>query len=144
MSNYLNPKFKFNLSLVAENFYLNEEFNKVKKIITNFDKKDEFYYWFRLKKEAQIIVEEQGYENAIKFIKVKFDQIQNPNLKMIFDVANFYKNSKKYEKAIEYYSQIIITLDDQSELRADLFYRRGGATRGWEIIKKQTKIYLIL
>jgi tetratricopeptide (TPR) repeat protein len=113
--------------LVAENFYLNEEFNKVRKIITKFNKKDEFYYWFRLKKEAQIIVEEQDYDNAIKFITAKFNQIDNPNLKMQFDIANFYKNSKNYEKAIEYYSQIIETLDDQSELRADLFYRRGGS-----------------
>ena len=127
LSNYLNPKFEFNLSLVIENYYLNEEFNKVKKILTKFNKKDEFYYWYRIKKEAQIIVEEQDYENAIKFIKVKFNQIDNPNLKMIFDVANFYKNSKNYEKAIEYYSQIIETLDDQSELKADLFYRRGGS-----------------
>ena len=46
---------------------------------------------------------------------------------MIFDVANFYKNSKNYEKAIEYYSKIIETLDEQSELRADLYYRRGGS-----------------
>jgi tetratricopeptide (TPR) repeat protein len=127
LSNYLNPKFEFNLSLVIENYYLNEEFNKVKKILTKFNKKDEFYYWYRIKKEAQIIVEEQDYENAIKFINVKFNQIDNPNLKMIFDVANFYKNSKNYEKAIEYYSQIIATLDDQSELRSDLFYRRGGS-----------------
>ena len=127
LSNYLNPKFEFNLSLVAENYYLNEEFNKVRKIITKFNKKDEFYYWFRLKKEAQIIVEEQDYDNAIKFITAKFNQIDNPNLKMQFDIANFYKNSKNYEKAIEYYSQIILSLDDQSELRADLFYRRGGS-----------------
>ncbi len=127
LSNYLNPKFEFNLSLVAENYYLNQEFNKVRKIITKFNKKDEFYYWFRLKKEAQIIVEEQDYDNAIKFITAKFNQIDNQNLKMQFDIANFYKNSKNYEKAIEYYSQIILSLDDQSELRADLFYRRGGS-----------------
>ncbi len=127
LSNYLNPKFEFNLSLVAENFYLNEEFNKVKKILTKFSKKDEFYYWFRLKKETQIIVEEQDYKNAIKFIELKFNQINNPNLKMKFDVANFYRNSKNYEKAIEYYSEIITTLDTQSELKADLFYRRGGS-----------------
>ncbi|MDC3125413.1 tetratricopeptide repeat protein [Candidatus Pelagibacter sp.] len=127
LSNYLNPKFEFNLSLIAENYYLNEEFNKVKEIIVKFSKQEKFYYWFRLKKEAQIIVKEQDYENAIKFINVKFSQIDNPNLKMIFDVANFYKNSKNYEKAIEYYSQIITILDDQSEVRADLFYRRGGS-----------------
>ncbi|MDC3175159.1 hypothetical protein OA845_01415 [Candidatus Pelagibacter sp.] len=136
LSNYLNPKFEFNLSLVIENYYLNDEFNKVKKILTKFNKKDEFYYWYRIKKEAQIIVEEQDYVNAIKFIKVKFDQIDNPNLKMIFDVANFYKNSKNYEKAIEYYSQIITTLDDQSALRADLFYRRGGSYERLKDYKK--------
>ena len=101
LSNYLNPKFEFNLSLVIENYYLNEEFNKVKKILTKFNKKDEFYYWYRIKKEAQIIVEEQNYENAIKFIHVKFNQIDNPNLKMIFDVANFHKKSKKHEKAMQ-------------------------------------------
>jgi len=31
LSNYLNPKFEFNLSLVVENFYLNDEFSKVKR-----------------------------------------------------------------------------------------------------------------
>ena len=31
LSIYLNPKFKFNLSLVAENFYADGEYNKVKK-----------------------------------------------------------------------------------------------------------------
>ena len=139
LSNYLNPKFEFNLSLVAENFYLNKEFNKVKKIIIKFKKKDEFYYWFRLKKEAQIIVKEQDYENAIKFIDEKFNKISNPNLKMIFDVANFYKNSKNYQKAIEYYSQIIETLDHQSELKADLFYRRGGSYERLGDYKKSDK-----
>ena len=44
---------------------------------------------------------------------------------MLFDIANFYKNSKNYEKAIEYYSQIISTLDDSSEIKTDLLYRRG-------------------
>ena len=84
LSNYLNPKFILNSSLVAENFYLNKEYQKAKKILKNFDKKFEFYYWFRIKKEAQIIVEQQDYENAIQFINVKFSQIDNPNLKMIF------------------------------------------------------------
>ena len=82
LSNYLNPKFKFNLSLVAENFYLNKEYNKVKKILKNFDKDDEFYYWFRVKKEAQIIIKEQGYEEGIDFISSKFNNIDDPNLKV--------------------------------------------------------------
>ena len=127
LSNYLNPKFKFNLSLVAENFYLNKEYNKVKKILKNFDKDDEFYYWFRVKKEAQIIIKEQGYEEGIDFISSKFYNINDPSLRMVFDIANFYKNSKKYEKAISYYTQIISDLEGDTDIKSDLLYRRGGS-----------------
>ena len=127
LSNYLNPKFKFNLSLVAENFYLNNEYDKVKKILKDFDKDDEFYYWFRVKKEAQIIIKEQGYEEGIDFISSKFNNINDPNLRMVFDIANFYKNSKKYEKAINYYTQIISDLEGDTDIKSDLLYRRGGS-----------------
>ena len=127
LSNYLNPKFKFNLSLVAENFYLNKEYNKVKKILKNFDKDDEFYYWFRVKKEAQIIIKEQGYEEGIDFISSKINNINDPNLRMVFDIANFYKSSGDFKKAIEYYSKIINTFKNNSEVKADLLYRRGAS-----------------
>ena len=127
LSSYLNPKFKFNLTLLAENFYLNNEYKKVKTVLKQFDKKDEFYYWFRVKKEAQIIIKEQGYDDGINFISTKFNNISDPNLKMVFDVANFYKNSKKYEEAIDYYTQIISTLDNNSEVKSDILYRRGGS-----------------
>ena len=127
LSNYLNPKFILNSSLVAENFYFNQEYDKAKKVLKNFDKKYEFYYWFRIKKEAQIIIKEQGYDYGINFISKKFNKIKNPNLRMIFDIANFYKNSKKYEKAIKNYTQIISSLSEDSEIKSDVLYRRGGS-----------------
>ena len=127
LSNYLNPKFKFNLSLVAENFYLNEEFNKVKKILNNFNKDDEFYYWFKVKTETKIIIEKNNYERGIKYLESKFEKIEEPNIKMKFDLANFYKNAKNYKKAIEGYSQIISTIDENSIIKSDILYRRGGS-----------------
>jgi tetratricopeptide (TPR) repeat protein len=127
LSNYLNSKFILNSSLVAENFYFNQEYDKAKKVLKKFNKKYEFYYWFRVKKEAQIIIKEQGYDDGIDFIVKKFNKIKNPNLRMIFDIANFYKNSKKYEKAIKNYTQIISSLSDDSEIKSDLLYRRGGS-----------------
>ncbi|MDA9643870.1 hypothetical protein N9S90_01710 [Candidatus Pelagibacter sp.] len=127
LSSYLNPKFKFNLSLVAKNFYLNKEYDKVEKVLKNFDQNDEFYYWFRVKKEAQIIIKEQGYEYGIDFISSKFNKIDDPSLRIVFDIANFYKNSKEYEKAIDYYTQIISSLDNESIIKSDLLYRRGGS-----------------
>ena len=127
LSSYLNPKFTFNLSLVAENFYLNKEYDKVKTVLKNFNKDNEFYYWFRIKKETQIIIKEKGYEDGINFISSKFNKIDDPNLKIVFDVANFYKNSKKYEKAIDYYTQIISSLSNETDIKSDLLYRRGGS-----------------
>ena len=127
LSNYLNPKFTLNSSLVAENFYLNGEYEKTKKVLKNFDSNYEFYYWFRVKKEAQIIVKKLGYEEGIDFISSKFNKIKNPNVRMVFDVANFYKNSKKYETAIKYYTEIISSLNINSGIKSDLLYRRGGS-----------------
>ena len=127
LSNYLNPKFVFNLSLVAENLYLNGNYEKSKIILKNFDKNQDFYYWFRSKKEAQIITKTRSRKEALNYITSKFNKIENPNNKFIFDIANFYKNSKQYEKAIEYYSSIIDKLEDDSEIKGDLLYRRGGS-----------------
>ena len=127
LANYLNPKFFLNISLLAENFYLNQEYEKVKKVLKIFDKKYEFYYWFRVKKETQIIINENGYEEGIDYISSKFKNLNEPNLKMVFDIANFYKNSKNYENAIKHYTEIITSLSDESEIKSDLLYRRGGS-----------------
>ena len=127
LSIYLNSKFEFNLSLVAENFFADGEYNKVKKIVRKFKETDEFYYWFRVKKEAQIIVKEQNYEKGTSYIESKFKNIKKPNPKIIFDLANFYKNSKNYELAIHYYSRLISSLEDTSVIKSDILYRRGGS-----------------
>ena len=136
LSNYLNPKFIFNLSLVAENYYLNEDYDKAKKILKKITKSEDFYYWYRLKKEAQIIAKQRNDQESLNYIISNFKKIDQPNEKILFDVANFYKNSKKYEEAIEYYSKIIDNLDDNSEIKADLLYRRGGS---YERIKNYKK-----
>jgi len=127
LSIYLNPKFKFNYSLLAENFYTNEQYDEAKKILINFNENDEFYYWYRIKKEADIIAKQINKDEGLNYISSKFEKIINPNFKMLFDMGNFYKNSKKYSKAIEYYSKIISTLDDTSYTKADLLLRRGGS-----------------
>ncbi len=127
LSNYLNPKFVFNLSLIAENFYINENYEKSKTVLKNFDKNQDFYYWYRSKKEAQIISKTRDNKEALNYITSKFNKINNPNNKFVFDVANFYKNAKEYDKAIKYYSIIIDKLDDDDQIKADLLYRRGGS-----------------
>ena len=127
LSNHINPKFVFNLSLVAENLYLNENYEKSRIILKNFNKDQDFYYWYRSKKEAQIISKTRNKKEALNYITSKFEKIKDPNNKFIFDVANFYKNSKEYDQAIKHYSLIINSLPKNAEIKSDLLYRRGAS-----------------
>ena len=127
LSNYLNPKFHYNLSLIAENQYSIGEFGRVKKILRKFKKEDDFYYWYRLKKEAQMISKDIGQKESLKFIKSNFEKIKKPNEKIIFDIANFYRNAKEYEQAVKYYTIVLGIVGDDLEIKSDLFYRRGAS-----------------
>ena len=44
---------------------------------------------------------------------------------MIFDMANFNKNATKYKVAIEYYDKILSKININSDLYAEILYRRG-------------------
>ena len=50
LSNYLNPKFYFNLSLLAENYHLNNNLEFAKKILNELSNEEEVYHWFKTKK----------------------------------------------------------------------------------------------
>ncbi len=136
LSNFLNPKFKFNLSLVAENHYLNKDYDKAKKVLKKFTEEEDFYYWYRLKKEAEIIEKQRNIQESINYITSNYNKIDNPNIKILFDIANFYKKSKNYEEAINFYTKIIKNLDDNVDIKSDILYRRGGS---YERIKNYEK-----
>ena len=127
ISNYLNPKFYFNLSLLAEDYFVNSNFDLAKKALEKFDEEDEIYNWYKIKKKAQIIAKQQNENQSLKFVEKKLLEFKNPSTRIIFDMANIYKNYKKYEKAIEYYSIVLSQIDENSETYADILYRRGGS-----------------
>ena len=127
ISNYLNPKFYFNLSLLAENYFVNSNFDLAKKVLEKFDEEDEIYNWYKIKKEAQIIAKQKNKNLSLKFVEKKLLEFKNPSTRIIFDMANMYKNYKKYEKAIEYYSIVLSQIEENSEAYADILYRRGGS-----------------
>ena len=127
ISNYLNPKFYFNLSLLAEDYFVNSNFDLAKKALEKFDEEDEIYNWYKIKKKAQIIAKQQNENQSLKFVEKKLLEFKNPSTRIIFDMANIYKNYKKYEKAIEYYSIVLSQIDENSVTYADILYRRGGS-----------------
>ena len=127
ISDYLNPKFRYNKTLLADNYFLEKNYSKTLKILKSFDKKDDFYYWFKLKKEAQIIFITKNKDESLSFINSRFKKIKEPSIKIIFDIANINKNSKKFRIAINYYDQILLKINTNSELYADILYRRGSS-----------------
>ena len=127
ISNYLNPKFYFNLSLLAENYFVNSNFDLAKKVLEKFDEEDEIYNWYKIKKKAQIIAKQKNKNLSLKFVEKKLLEFKNPSTRIIFDMANMYKNYKKYEKAIEYYSIVLSQIEENSEVYADILHRRGGS-----------------
>ena len=126
ISNFLNPKFKFNLSLLADNYYKNNDYKKTENILNNFNENDDIYYWYKIKKKASIISNELGIEESLNFINSKFKKIKNPSLKILFDMANITKGFEEYETSIVYYNKVLSKISLNSESRAEILYRRGS------------------
>ena len=126
ISNFLNPKFKFNLSLLADNYYKNNDYKKTENILNNFNENDGIYYWYKIKKKASIISNELGIKESLNFINSKFKKIKNPSLKILFDMANITKGFEEYESSIVYYNKVLSKISLNSETRAEILYRRGS------------------
>ena len=127
ISNFLNPKFYFNLSLLAENYILNENYESAKKIYKKFNNNDQVYRWYKIKQIGKIIEIKQNNEEALLFIENEFKKIKNPSIKILFDLANIYKRNKNFNKSIKYYSTILLKLEKNSDAYASILYRRGGS-----------------
>ena len=127
ISNFLNPKFYFNLSLLAENYILNENYESAKKIYKKFNNNDQVYRWYKIKQIGKIIEVKQNDEEALLFIENEFKKIKNPSIKILFDLANIYKRNKNFNKSIKYYSTILLKLEKNSDAYASILYRRGGS-----------------
>ena len=127
LSNYLNPKFKFNLALLAENYYQKGDFSKSENILKNFGKRNEIYYWYRIKKIAQILDKKNKSTESFDYVKEEFNKIENPSLKTIYEMGNIVKGFEKYDLSIKYYTKVLSLIEPTSIMYADILFRRGGS-----------------
>ncbi len=125
LAKYLNPKFTLNSTLLIENYMDTKKYELVKNELSNIEKDNVIYNWFKVKKNASIIQETKNDDSALKFIKKKYGKIQNPSNKILFDMANILRNFQDYEGAIEIYSNLIQYSNYSEEEYADLLYKRG-------------------
>ena len=127
ISNYLNPKFYFNFSLLAENYILQDNYKLSKKALKTFSQEDTIYNWYKIKKIAQIISIEDSQEVSMKYIEKNLDKMKMLNYKILYDVANIYKNFEKYKKSIKFYNIVLDKIDSNSISYSDTLYRRGSS-----------------
>ena len=127
ISNYLNPKFYFNLTHLISNYLNNKNYEKTRKLLQNFNKEDEIYYWYKLKKIAQIINDEKSSKESLLYIEKKFNDYSNPSTKIIYDMANIYKRNEEFKKSIKYYSLVLKKINENSDAYAEVIYRRGAS-----------------
>ena len=143
ISNYLNPKFKFNLSLAVENYYLMNKNEKVREVLKKFNEKDGIYYWYRIKQEFNILKEEQGKQRSLTFLNTKIKNLKFKFPKIYFDLGNIYKRFKEYNKSIENYNFALEKISKDSDSYADILYRRGGSYERLKDYKKADEDLLL-
>ena len=136
ISNFLNPKFHFNLSLFVENYYNSKNYIKTEKVLDDFDESDDLYYWYKIKIKTQIISQELGQEQAYNFLNSKFKKIKKPSVKILYDMANLVKGFEKHQIAINYYNELLTKINMNSNTYAEILFRRGGS---YERLKKFNK-----
>ena len=127
ISNYLNPKFIYNNTLLAENYFINENYNKANNILNKFQKRDKYYNWYKIKKLAQIISFKNDEDKSLLFLEKKLLDLDDPSVKVLYDMANIYKNFDKFNKAIEFYDLVLLRIDSNSLSYAEVLYRKGGS-----------------
>ena len=125
LAKYLNPNFTLNSTLLIENYMDTKKYKLVKNELSNIEKDNVIYNWFKVKKNASIIQETKNDDSALKFIKKEYRKIQNPSNKILFDMANILRNFQDYQGAIEIYSNLIQYSNYSAEEYADLLYKRG-------------------
>ena len=125
ISLYLNNKFLTNKALLAENFYYQKKYKLSKKVYKSLKSIGPIYSWYSAKSIARILSNEKGEKYSIQSLEKEFNLITNPNFEHYYEMANFYKDNKYYEKSIEYYSLSLEKIDKQNSLIPKILDRRG-------------------
>ena len=127
LAKYLNEDFISYDTLLAENFYKVDNFEKAKKIYDNLSKYGEAFNWYSSKQIARIFILEENKSEALKLLTKSYKNLSNKKTYESFDYAEFLKNNEKFEESIPIYSRVINQINTNHPLFAEATDGRGIA-----------------
>ena len=139
ISQFLNKKFLPNKALLAENYYFQKKYQLSKNIYEELKSIGEAYSWYSSKSISTILLEQKGKKYSIKRLEKDFKSISDPNFNHYYEMANFYKDNKYYEKSIIYYSLALEKINPKHFLVSKILDRRGTSYErmgDWENAEK--------
>tara|TARA_B100000963_G_scaffold359304_1_gene386282 strand:+ start:9071 stop:10765 length:1695 start_codon:yes stop_codon:yes gene_type:complete len=139
VSKFLNEEFFSYNTLLAENYYKIEYFDKAKKIYNDMKRHGEVYSWYAAKQNARILIKENKKEKALKQLSKAYEKFSLKNIYETYDYADFLKNNEKFEESIKYYTKIIKDLKTDHPLFPQATEGRGIAYErvgDWEKAEK--------
>ena len=125
LAKYLNEDFHSYDTLLAENFYKNQNFEKAKKIYNRLRLNGEAFDWYSSKQLARIFLKREKKNEALKLLSKSFNNLLNKEVYEIFDYAEFLKNNEKFQESISFYSKVIDLVQKKHPLYAEATDGRG-------------------
>ena len=125
LSLFFNNKFLPNKILLAENFFYLKKFKLAKKNYESIKPVGKIYSWYAAINLAIILENTEGEEYATSYLTKQFKKISKPNFENYYELANFFKDNKNYEKSIKYYSLALKKIEKNHPLIPKILERRG-------------------
>ena len=127
LAKFLNEDFHSYETLLAENYYKTDNYERARKVYINLSKKGEAYQWFSSKQISRIYLQKDNKQRALKLLGDAYNSLIKKNIYETFDYAEFLKNNEKFEESIPYYSKIIRDVKIDHPLYAEATDGRGVA-----------------
>jgi len=125
LSLFFNNKFLPNKILLAENFYIQKKYELARKTYESVKEIGQIYSWYASIHLAIILEKAVDEEASITYLVKEFKKIKKPNFENYYELANFFKDSKKYKKSIRYYSLALENIEKDHKLVPKILERRG-------------------
>ena len=127
LAKFLNKDFHSFDTLLAENFYKVDNFEKAKKIYRDLLKRGEAFKWYSTKQLARISIKEEEKEEAIKLTRSTYEDLETKEVYETFDFAEFLKNNEKFKESINYYTTVLNSIKKDHPLYPEVTEGRGVA-----------------